>query len=54
MLAPAEWGNACKLDFLGSYRLEADRSFTRIDVENDEFDDASSRKYRHLAERLTY
>jgi len=31
MLSPAEWGGAPPHPFRGSYRLEVDRSFTRVD-----------------------
>ncbi|KAI6197061.1 hypothetical protein M3Y94_01180500 [Aphelenchoides besseyi] len=51
MLSPAEWGKSLKSTYLGSYRLEADRSFTRMD-QTDEFDDDRSRQFRALAEKM--
>ncbi|KAI6186189.1 hypothetical protein M3Y98_00105500 [Aphelenchoides besseyi] len=51
MLSPAEWGKSLKSTYLGSYRLEADGSFTRMD-QTDEFDDDRSRQFRALAEKM--
>jgi alkylation response protein AidB-like acyl-CoA dehydrogenase len=35
LLSPAEWGGAAPHAFLGSYRLESDQSFTRLDPAGD-------------------
>jgi hypothetical protein len=53
MLSPAEWGSSLKSEYLGAYRLEVDHSFTLLDRE-DEVDDAVSRKYRDLAQRICF
>lgn len=35
ILTPQEWGSSCPHTFLGSYRLEHDRSWTAAEVVNE-------------------
>lgn len=53
MLSPDEWGASLKSEYLGAFRLESDHGFTLMDREDD-IDDATTRKYRHLAERICF
>lgn len=53
LLSPEEWGPSFTSGYLGAYRLEADHSFTLLDME-DGIDDELSRKYRELAQRIKF
>lgn len=42
MIAPTEWKSGAPHDFVGSYRLELDQSWTRVDGEREPHDPRSS------------
>lgn len=52
MLSPAEWGQT-PYEFLGTYRLEADKSFTCLEGEAD-LDDPQEKRYKALLDHVPY
>lgn len=51
MISPGEWHGASSSEFVGSYRLELDQSWTRVDGEEGARDE-SSRAPQELVRRL--
>jgi hypothetical protein len=52
LLSPAEWNGAPPHPFVGSYRLEADQSFTALHEDGSDADDQGSDLAARLKQRL--